>query len=72
MLFFLGSIVTPVKSYNCKMKAKHMLSGKEIDTVCMRALPFFVPTFSKRVTSLCSGCRVGNNFSHMQVLFAYL
>lgn len=54
------------------MKAKHMLSGKEIDTVCMRALPFFVPTFSKRVMSLCSGCRLGNNFSHMQVLFAYL
>jgi len=46
-----------------------MLSGKETDTVYMRGLPFFAPTFAKRVTSLCkwSGCRLGNKSLVMYV-----
>lgn len=59
-IFFLGKVLILVESCNWKIKAKHMLSGKGIDTVWV--VPFFVPTFTKRMTSLCkwSGCRPGN------------
>lgn len=57
-IFFVGKLLILVERYNWKIKAKHMLSGKGIDTVQM--LPFLSPHLQKEWQAFASGVDVGS------------